>query len=81
MSTHPSTTCQVGFALSGGGARCFAQIGALAALEEEGLQACAIAANSSAAIIGALDAAGNAAGVWAASRTKPARGRVRPRAG
>ncbi|MFN2323635.1 MAG: patatin-like phospholipase family protein [Trueperaceae bacterium] len=61
MSTHPSTSCQVGLALSGGGARCFAQIGALVALEEEGLQACAIAANSSAAIIGALYAAGNAA--------------------
>ncbi len=61
MSTLPSTNCQVGLALSGGGARCFAQIGALVALEEEGLQPCAIAANSSAAIIGALYAAGNAA--------------------
>lgn len=61
MSTHPFASCQVGLALSGGGARCFAQIGALVALEEEGIQACAIAANSSAAIIAALYAAGNAA--------------------
>ena len=61
MSTHPSITCQVGLALSGGGARCFAQIGALVALEEEGLHPCAIAANSSAAILGALYASGNAA--------------------
>ena len=61
MSTPTSTPCQVGLALSGGGARCFAQIGALAALEEEGLQACAIAANSSAAVLAALYAAGNSA--------------------
>ena len=61
MSTQPTTRHLVGVALSGGGARCFAQIGALAALEEEGLQACAIAANSTAAILGALYAAGNTA--------------------
>ena len=60
MSTHPTTRHEVGLVFSGGGARCFAQIGALVALEEEGLHACAIAANSSAAIIGALYAAGNA---------------------
>lgn len=59
MSTHPATKCQVGIALSGGGARCFAHIGALAAMEEEGLHPCAIAANSSAAIVGAFYAAGN----------------------
>lgn len=35
--------------------------GALVALEEEGLHPCAIAANSTAAILGALYAAGNAA--------------------
>ncbi len=60
MSMHPSSTRhRVGIALSGGGARCFAHIGALAALEEEGLHACAIAANSSAAVVGAFYAAGN----------------------
>lgn len=61
MSTHPSNRRPFGVALSGGGARCFAQIGALVALEEEGLRPSVIAANSSAAIIGALYAAGNAA--------------------
>jgi NTE family protein len=50
---------QVGLALSGGGARCYAQVGALAALEEEGLRACAIAANSTAAILAAFYAAGH----------------------
>ena len=59
MSTHPATGCRVGIALSGGGARCFAQIGALAALEEEGLHPCAIAANSTAAVVAAFYAAGN----------------------
>jgi len=44
----------VGLALSGGGARCFAQIGALRAVEEAGLRVAAIAANSSAAILGAI---------------------------
>lgn len=44
----------IGLALSGGGARCFAQIGALTALEEAGVRVAAVAANSSAAIIGAI---------------------------
>ena len=44
----------IGLALSGGGARCFAQVGALKALEEAGLKVAAIAANSSAAILGAI---------------------------
>lgn len=44
----------IGLVLSGGGARCYAQVGALKALEEEGFRVVAIAANSSAAIIGAL---------------------------
>ncbi len=44
----------VGLALSGGGARCFSQVGALVALEEAGFRVAAIAANSSAAIIGAI---------------------------
>lgn len=48
----------IGLVLSGGGARCFAQIGALKALDEAGFEVDAIAANSSAAIIGALYAAG-----------------------
>jgi NTE family protein len=48
---------EIGLVLSGGGARCYAQVGALKALEEEGFKVCAISANSSAAIIGALYAA------------------------
>jgi NTE family protein len=60
MSKHPATRRQIGLALSGGGARCYAHIGALAALEEEGLlRPCAIAANSSAAVLAALYAAGH----------------------
>jgi len=49
----------IGLVLSGGGARCFAQVGALAALEAAGYRAVAIAANSTAAILGALYAAGH----------------------
>ncbi|HZJ09044.1 MAG TPA: patatin-like phospholipase family protein [Trueperaceae bacterium] len=45
---------QVGLVLSGGGARCYAQVGALKALEEAGFAVAAIAANSSAAILGAI---------------------------
>ena len=48
---------RIGLALSGGGGRCFAQIGALQALEEEGFRVAAIAANSTAAVLGALYAA------------------------
>lgn len=44
----------IGLVLSGGGARCFAQVGALLALEEAGYTVKAIAANSSAAIIAAI---------------------------
>lgn len=47
-------TRSIGLALSGGGARCFAQVGALVALEEAGFSVAAIAANSSAAILGAI---------------------------
>ena len=50
---------EIGLVLSGGGARCFAQVGALRAIEEEGLRVVAIAANSSAAIVGALYASGH----------------------
>src|SRR5690625_6426068 len=45
---------RIGLALRGGGARCFAQIGVLLALEEAGYTISAIAANSSAAIIAAV---------------------------
>lgn len=48
----------IGLALGGGGARCFAQIGALRALEEAGYRAAAIGGCSTAAFIGALAAAG-----------------------
>lgn len=44
--------------MSGGGARCFAQIGALKALEDRGIEIGAIAANSTAAILAAFYAAG-----------------------
>ena len=47
----------LGLALSGGGARCFAQVGALRALEEAGWEVAAIAANSSAAVLAAVYAA------------------------
>ncbi len=48
----------IGLVLSGGGARCFAQIGALRALEEAHYRVTAIAANSSAAILAAIYASG-----------------------
>lgn len=50
----PSPDRSIGLALSGGGARCFAQVGAITALEEAGFRITAIAANSSAAILGAI---------------------------
>ncbi|MDQ3397022.1 MAG: patatin-like phospholipase family protein [Deinococcota bacterium] len=49
---------EVGLVLGGGGARCFAQIGVLRAFEERAVTPVAIAACSTAAIIGALYAAG-----------------------
>ncbi len=52
---------EIGLALGGGGARCFAQIGALRALEEAGHRVVAISACSTAAFIGALSAAGSSA--------------------
>lgn len=52
---------KVGLVLSGGGARCFAQIGALQALEDHGVEVTAIAANSTAAFIGAFFATGHSA--------------------
>ncbi|MBA2665512.1 MAG: patatin-like phospholipase family protein [Trueperaceae bacterium] len=59
MNETPRHDFDIGLVLSGGGARCFAQVGALQAIEEEGLRVCAIAANSSAAIIAALYASGH----------------------
>src|SRR5690606_5167690 len=53
-SGNPRT---LGLALSGGGARCFSQVGALRALEEAGWEVAAIAANSSAAVLAAVYAA------------------------
>lgn len=44
----------IGLALSGGGARCYAQIGVIKAIEEAGWRVSAIAANSSAAILAAI---------------------------
>lgn len=54
MTDQAGPASSVGLALSGGGARCFAQVGALKAIEEAGLRVSAIAANSSAAILGAI---------------------------
>src|SRR5574340_1543367 len=49
---------RLALALSGGGARGIAHIGALRALEEAGIPVDAIAANSMGAVIGAMYAAG-----------------------
>jgi NTE family protein len=59
MAATQRSRHDIGLVLSGGGARCFAQVGALAALEAGGYRAVAIAANSTAAILGALYAAGH----------------------
>lgn len=58
MADGTTSDRSIGLVLSGGGARCYAQIGALKAIEEEDLRVAAIAANSSAAIIGAIYASG-----------------------
>lgn len=50
---------KVGIVLGGGGARCYAHIGALQALEEHGFEPCAISSCSAGAIVGALHAAGH----------------------
>ena len=50
---------QVGVVLGGGGARCFAHIGALRALEEHGFEPVAMSTCSAGAIVGALHAAGH----------------------
>jgi NTE family protein len=51
----------VGIVLSGGGARCFAQIGALKAVEEGGFRVSAVCGTSTGALLGALYAAGHGA--------------------
>lgn len=50
---------QVGVVLGGGGARCFAHIGVLRALEEYGYEPVAMSTCSAGAIVGALHAAGH----------------------
>ena len=50
---------KVGVVLSGGGARCFAHIGVLRALEECGFEPIAMSTCSAGAIVGALHAAGH----------------------
>lgn len=50
----------IGLVLSGGGARCFAQLGVLRAMEERGVRPVAVAACSTAAVLGALVAHGYA---------------------
>ena len=50
---------KVGVVLGGGGARCFAHIGALRALEEVGFEPVAMSTCSAGAIVGALHAAGH----------------------
>ncbi len=49
---------RIGVALSGGGARCVAQLGALAFLEEQGVRVSAVSGSSGGAIAGALYASG-----------------------
>ncbi len=57
----PSTRPRLALALSGGGARGIAHVGALRALEEAGLPVDAIAANSMGAIVGGIYATGRSA--------------------
>jgi NTE family protein len=57
----PDAGSRIGLALSGGGARGFAQIGALKAFEEAGIEITSIAGTSIGGIIGGLYAAGYSA--------------------
>ncbi len=50
---------KVGIVLGGGGARCFAHVGVLRALEERGFETAAMSTCSAGAIVGALHAAGH----------------------
>lgn len=60
MSVKPKNTPEykVGLALSGGAARCIAQIGVLEVLEKEGIQVTAIAGTSGGSLVGAMYASG-----------------------
>ena len=58
---RPATRPRLALALSGGGARGIAHIGALRALEEAGLPVDAIAANSMGAVVGGIYATGRSA--------------------
>lgn len=58
-ATAERPAVKVGVVLGGGGARCFAHIGALRALLEHGFSPVAMSTCSSGAIVGALHAAGN----------------------
>lgn len=70
MTRTSRSGVEIGLVLSGGGARCFAHVGALMAVEEAGFRVVAIAANSTGAVLGALYAAGNdAAAVAGIART------------
>ena len=55
------TSARIGLVLSGGGAKCFSQIGVLQVLEEEGIQPDYIAGTSMGAIVGGLYALGYSA--------------------
>ncbi len=57
-SEDRSNGCRVGLALSGGAARCIAQIGVLEVLEREGIGVQAIAGTSGGSLIGAMYASG-----------------------
>ncbi len=60
MSAKPKNIPEykVGLALSGGAARCIAQIGVLEVLEKEGVQVTAIAGTSGGSLVGAMYASG-----------------------
>ncbi len=58
MSNKPTKPYKIGVALSGGGARGFAHVGALRALEEFGIKPDIIAGVSAGSIVGALYASG-----------------------
>ena len=53
-----SNMAKIGLALSGGGSRCFAQLGAMAYFEEKGIKVSAISGSSAGSIIAGLYASG-----------------------
>jgi NTE family protein len=87
-ASQGDTGCEVGVALSGGGARGFAHIGVLQALEEAGIPIQCVAGTSMGSMIGALYASGysieeirNLAATtdWYRIFMKPLRGPVTPK--